>query len=173
MEVVRSDLFWTQSKHNVLFSLFSLVTFCVCLFFHSTLKTMWLALLAYHFTTILLAHGQNACTGHSTFRAPGQRHPSVPTYLLSFCFPHVAFILLFVKENCMLKTLFKKTHGCCLIIKSYLLTLVNKNVKEKEMNNVMLISDSFFPLSSSFVRHPGPLWLSDSGSPDPPVSNLL
>ncbi|XP_075876141.1 zona pellucida-like domain-containing protein 1 [Nelusetta ayraudi] len=31
---------------------------------------MWLALLTYHFTTLLLAHGQNACTGHSTFRAP-------------------------------------------------------------------------------------------------------
>lgn len=41
-------------------------------FFLSTLKTMWLALLTYQLATLLLARGQNACIGHSTFKHPGQ-----------------------------------------------------------------------------------------------------
>ncbi|KAM9348955.1 zona pellucida-like domain-containing protein 1 [Symphorus nematophorus] len=33
---------------------------------------MWLALLTYQLATLLLAQGQNACIGHSTFRSPAQ-----------------------------------------------------------------------------------------------------
>ncbi|XP_070700113.1 zona pellucida-like domain-containing protein 1 [Pempheris klunzingeri] len=36
----------------------------------SSLRTMWLAIFTYHLATLLLARGQNACTGHSTFRRP-------------------------------------------------------------------------------------------------------
>lgn len=142
VEDVLPDLFWTQSKHNVFFSFFSL-SFSVCLFFHSTLKTMWLALLTYHFTTLLLAHGQNACTGHSTFRAPGQRHQSVPIVIvcalvlfstcwiyifvsegkLSFCCYVPYFLDLLMIFGCFLTSKvfwMLKAHGSYLIIKSYL-----------------------------------------------------
>lgn len=129
------------------FHFFSL-SFSVCLFFHSTLKTMWLALLTYHFTTLLLAHGQNACTGHSTFRAPGQRHQSVPIVIvcafllfstcwiyilvskgkLSLCCYVPYFLELLMIFGCFLTSKvfwMLKTHGSYLIIKSYLLSLWN------------------------------------------------
>ncbi|KAM6983473.1 zona pellucida-like domain-containing protein 1 [Tautogolabrus adspersus] len=38
--------------------------------FFSSLRTMWLVLLTYQLATLLIAQGQNACIGHSTFRSP-------------------------------------------------------------------------------------------------------